>query len=114
MFSHVEPPFKTTKEIVEEAEHLWNCFSAIMESTCNDFETLEPFLRKTQKLFEKIGEAKIAEYINYVTLKGADARQSEWDNIRCCLHLVYEPDSGGALTVDEIRAGKFENNRGKV
>lgn len=110
----LDPPFKPTNEQSREAKELWDYFSSIMESTCQNFETLEPFLRKAKTLFKDMNEQKISEYINYIILKGADAKSSEWDNIRCCLHLVFEPESGGSLTVDELREGKFETNRGRV
>jgi len=71
----------------KEAEELWTQFSAVLESTCNDFETLKPLLEKAKQHFQG---SPIADYIRDIILKESEAHFIEWDSIRHLLHEEWD------------------------
>jgi hypothetical protein len=95
---------KITDAHRKEAKDIWDMFSALMESGMAYFEYIEPLLTRAEALFKSIeGEnGKLAQYVKLAKLKGADGCLSELDDVRCLLHLVFEPESGGGLTRYEI------------
>lgn len=108
----LEPPFIVTTPQLERAKEIYDAMFCLQESMTWDAETMRPWITKARDLLAEINEPKLSEYCNYVLLKDAEASACEWDNIRCIMHLIVEPESGGTLTVDELRAGKFEKNHG--
>lgn len=72
----------------EKARELWNMFSAILESTCNDFETLKPILVQIKDAFSS--DTKIGKKVRLILITEPDFDSIELDNLRYMIHKFWE------------------------
>jgi len=76
----------------EKAKDLWDKLSAVLESTCNDFETLKPILKEIKETFGV--DNPIGYKANCILLTGNDFDLIEVDNLRFMIHEFWRDLNG--------------------
>lgn len=79
----------TTQKLKKEAEELWTQFTAVLESTACEFDTIRPILVKIKRYYDRV-DPILAIYVNQVLLKEGDAQVHEWDGVRQLLHGEFD------------------------